>query len=169
MKHALILPPPEELRNPKISLQMRGMPPAEIRAFVVAEAISGRYEYADLFMQYAPLIAAPQRIDRHVPIEASEGLPKWVDTYLQNGAPNGERNHRLYAVARAYNDAGLTMGQCTNEAVGRARADGLTDEEITRTIESAFSAPRSIQIDPKLKARMAGNDALIRNRREIEF
>ncbi len=135
----------------------------------VVEANDTRYEYADLFMQYAPLIAAPQRIDRHVPIEASEGLPKWVDTYLQNGAPNGERNHRLYAVARAYNDAGLTMGQCTNEAVGRARADGLTDEEITRTIESAFSAPRSIQIDPKLKARMAGNDALIRNRREIEF
>ncbi len=49
MKHTLILPLPEELRNPKISLQMRGMTPAEIRAFVVAEAISGRYEYADLY------------------------------------------------------------------------------------------------------------------------
>ena len=33
MKHALILPPPEELRNPKISLQMRGMTPAEIETF----------------------------------------------------------------------------------------------------------------------------------------
>lgn len=135
----------------------------------VVEVSATRYPYADLFMQFAPLVAPRQRIDRYIPAEASEGLPKWVAGYLETGAPNGERNHRLYAVARAYNDAGLPMGQCVNEAGGRARADGLDDEEITRTIESAYAAPRSVQVDPNFKARMAGNDALIRNRREIEF
>lgn len=135
----------------------------------VIEVNANRYEYADLFMQYAPLVAPRQRIDRHIPIEASGGLEPWVEWYLQNGATEGNRNKRLYAVARAYNDAGLSMGQCMQEAGARARADGLTDEEITRTVDSAFAAPRNVLIDPKLRARMAGNDALLRNRREIEF
>lgn len=49
MKHILVLPDPSELRNPKISFRMRGMTPAEIRAFVVEETTSGRHEYADLY------------------------------------------------------------------------------------------------------------------------
>lgn len=131
----------------------------------VVEANATRYEYADLFMQFAPLVAPRQRIDRYIPVEASEGLPKWVTGYLETGAPNGERNHRLYAVARAYNDAGLPIGQCVNEAGGRARADGLDDEEITRTIESAYAAPRNPNLPQVTKDKVVMADHIQRLRR----
>lgn len=125
-----------------------------------------RFHFRDFQRRFAHLGGARElRIDRPIPIEASQGLPKWVHQYLENGAPVGDRNNRLYAVAREYKSNGVDMSQCLCEAGARARADGLHDEEIERTVHSAYEAQGVVNIDPQFKARIAAQDAIRRARR----
>lgn len=134
----------------------------------VVETTGLLHSYQDLFLEYAPLVTPRQRIDRFIPPEASSGLPRWVEDYLRTGV-TVDRNKKLFVVARTYNDCGIPIQRCKAEAGARAQADGLTTEEIERTINSAYTYTPSLPIDPRIKARMAGNDALLRNRREVQF
>lgn len=120
-----------------------------------------RYTFSMLWQQYAPLGAPPApKVRRYVPTEAIDNtLPRWVHNYIQYGAPRGERNNKLYAAARAYLDCGLTRFQAETDLVSRAAADGLSQEEINRTISSAFMATRNPDVNKTMNARYALGDA----------
>lgn len=65
-------------------------------------------------------------------------LPRWVSDYLRDGAAEGNRNNRLFAAAVEYRANGLSRMEADRDLSARARADGLRDEEIQRTIDSAW-------------------------------
>lgn len=65
-------------------------------------------------------------------------VPAWVSEYVKNGAAQGTRNNRLFAASIEYRVNGLSRIEATRDLGGRARADGLDDEEIERTIDSAW-------------------------------
>lgn len=134
-------------------------------AEIVEDMGGARFRFEDFERRFARL-GGPRElvIDRPIPIEASQGLPKWVGEYLATGAPVGERNNRLYAVAREYKANGLSASQCTAEAGARGLSDGLTDEEVDRTIRSAYAAQGVANIDPSFKTRIAAQDAMLRAR-----
>lgn len=121
------------------------------------------YHYEQFETAYAKLARpAEPVITRYVPVEASAGLPKWVEDYLNTGAPQGERNSRLYAVARELFDNGYSYADVERLAGGRAAMDGLPDEEIKTAIRSASNAPRNTpHIDRKVSGRMAAADRLL--------
>jgi hypothetical protein len=99
-----------------------------------------RYTFEALHHLYAPMGKPKQaEITRYIPHEALDRtLPNRVKTYLQTGAANGSRNSDLYYCARAYNDAGYSQFDASNDLSPRARADGLRDNDIAKTIASAF-------------------------------
>lgn len=105
-----------------------------------------RYTFEALHNLYAPLgKPKPARVTRQIPQEALDRtLPNRVKTYLQTGAARGSRNQELYYCARAYNDAGYSQFDASNELSPRARMDGLNDGEIATTITSAFKNSRSV-------------------------
>jgi hypothetical protein len=103
-----------------------------------------RYSFERLHKHYAPL-GTPERpqIRRFIPTTTTENMPRIVTDYLQNGAPEGERNHRLYVVARWYNDMGKSQMDAEQDLIPRAVADGLEQAEANNTIRSAYHAPRN--------------------------
>lgn len=68
-------------------------------------------------------------------------LPKSVEDYLASGAPEGQRNRTLLAVACQLRDIRKTHGEAEAILAGRARADGLPDWEIADVLGKAFSRP----------------------------
>ena len=70
-------------------------------------------------------------------------LPQRTINYIAHGASEGTRNDELFAAAQQARDAGMTEGAAVNAFLGRALADGLSESEARRAIQSAFSsAPR---------------------------
>lgn len=65
-------------------------------------------------------------------------LPPRTQQYLAYGAPPGSRNSELYAAAQQFYAAGYTQAEADAQLRPRARADGLADDEIDRTIASAY-------------------------------
>lgn len=130
----------------------------------VVDYFPARFHFEDFWLTYAPLAAPVEpHVNRNVPMAASGGLAQWVSDYLEGGAPVGERNARLYAVARSLFDNGYSSFDVENMAGNRARADGLPEEEITATITSAERAPRGTpNIDRQVSGRMAAADRLLR-------
>lgn len=111
---------------------------------IVHHFIPGRYHYADMELGYAPFAApAIPQVNRDLPIEASAGMPSWVEKYLNSGAIQGERNNTAYAAARALLDNGFSSAETERLIISRAVSDGLTDQEITTLLNSAHNAPRS--------------------------
>jgi hypothetical protein len=104
-----------------------------------------RYSFERLHKAYAPL-GSPERptVRRYIPTITSDDMPRWVSAYIQNGAPSGERNKQLYAVARWYNDVNKGQMQAEQDLIPRALADGLEQHEANATIRSAFHAPRNV-------------------------
>lgn len=103
-----------------------------------------RYSFARLHKAFAHL-GAPERptVRRILPVINSEDMPRVVREYIQNGAPEGQRNAKLYFIARVYNDNGKSQMQAEQDLLPRACADGLTQSEANATIKSAFHAPRN--------------------------
>ena len=127
------------------------------------EADYDRYHFDRLHKQYAPL-GTPERpaIRRAIPVISGDNLPQWVSDYMSNGAPQGERNHRLYAVARWYNDTGKSQFQAEQDLITRAMADGLAQHEANATIRSAYHAPRNAAnaLPSHIRSLMAIEDGL---------
>jgi RecA-family ATPase len=70
-------------------------------------------------------------------------LPRSVEEYFRTGAPEGERNVRLFDAATQVRDSGRTQSEAETLLNGRATADGLSESEIRTAIVSAYSrAPR---------------------------
>lgn len=122
----------------------------------------GHYGYHELYKHYAPRVApAKPVIKRQVPQTAySQDLPLWVQEYLKTGATTGERNHRLYAAARCYLDAGKSQFEAEQDLISRALADGLSQSEAKNTINSAFRNARNPQVTRTMSARYAIGDSV---------
>lgn len=121
----------------------------------------GRYNFHELYKLYAPL-GTPEKpkIRRLIPTEAlSKDLPKYVSDYIASGAPEGERNHRLYVSARFYLDAGKTQYEAEQDLLSRAQMDGLTASEARNTINSAFRNSPNPKLDRTMQARYAIGDS----------
>lgn len=121
----------------------------------------------DAFMKYGRPREA--RVTREVPDIARNynELPEWALNYLKYGAPMGGRNKRLFAVAKEYQSLGRPMLQAMNELGQRGRDDGLSQEEIDRTIQSAYEkAPTNPHdgLEPRMRAKMAAADSIIAQR-----
>ena len=67
-----------------------------------------------------------------------ESLPKCLQDYLGGGAGKGERNNTLFRIACQCLHAGLSQGEIEEALVTRAVADGLSESEARKTVESAF-------------------------------
>lgn len=105
------------------------------------DRLGDRYRFEYLHKRYAPL-AAPRYapvIRRELPVIQDGTRPKWITDYLQHGVGEGSRNHRLYVVARWFNDVGDKSSQAESELMARALADGLPQHEAVTTIKSAWS------------------------------
>lgn len=126
----------------------------------VYDFIPCRYHFSELELGYAPLAAPAQpQITRSIPIVASAGMPRWVETYLNSGAVQGERNNTAYAAARALLDNGFGTAETERLITNRALSDGLSAQEITTLLNSAENAPRSTpEIPAHLRQRMAMGD-----------
>ncbi len=132
----------------------------------IYDHIPAYYHYNELEVQYAPLAAPAQLpIRRAIPVAASVGMPRWVEEYLNTGAPKGERNSRAYAAARALLDNGFSGVEVERMVWSRASADGLDDHEIATLLRSAEMAPRNApNIDRTIHTGIATDDHLMRYR-----
>lgn len=135
-----------------------------IKCEVVAH-YGNRYHIDELYNmihRYMPReLPTPTRV---IPHEAATGLPAWVLRYIETGATQGERNVTLYKAAREYCNAGLPQMICEQEAGARAAADGLDDDEIARTIESAYRKDRQPNVPTSARQRMSFGDVVRRLR-----
>src|SRR6516225_9089050 len=68
-------------------------------------------------------------------------LPRKLRDYINNGAPEGERNSTLLWAACQYRDCGFSEADAHVVLGGRAEADGLGQDEWTATIRQAFKSP----------------------------
>lgn len=104
------------------------------------DSIGDRYKFEHLHRRYAPL-GTPKApiIKRELPVIQDGTRPKWITDYLQHGVGEGSRNHRLYVVARWFNDVGDKSANAESELMARALADGLPQHEAVTTIKSAWS------------------------------
>lgn len=78
------------------------------------------------------------RITQALPDGLQIPLPRWVLSYLESGAPVGERNNRLFAAAVEYRVNGYAQHDAYRDLGHRAALDGLHEDEIARTIDSAW-------------------------------
>lgn len=96
---------------------------------------------------------------RPLPDGVQLSLPRWCQDYLAHGAPQGERNNRLFAAAVEYKSNGYSRGEAERDLVSRAMADGLNESEAMRTIDSAWrSSLGSLNVPSHLAAMMAVDD-----------
>lgn len=119
------------------------------------------YDFMALAMEYAPLVKPEIRIERTITPAVVDHLPRFLQDYLTNGAPAGERNSSLNKAAYLYNSMGKTEAEALADLGGRARADGLDDHEIMTTIGSAYRATPAPMMDTRSR-RIAARDRKLR-------
>mgnify|MGYP000845411241 CR=1 FL=1 len=127
-------------------------PGRDARRCEVVDYLPCYYDYQQFEDAFAPLAAPRIQITRHIPTEASAGLPKWCENYLNTGARPGERNSTAYSAARCLLDNGYSITDMERMISNRALADGLDQREIEALIRSAASAPTGT---PNLPTHMA--------------
>jgi hypothetical protein len=114
------------------------------------------------FADYRALAIPSQlpAVRRELPPGAALDLPYWVQSYLEQGAPPGQRNNRLFAATIEYRVNGRAIMDAERELGARASADGLSDSEIRRTIESAWRSPHGgVNLPGHLRAIAAADDS----------
>lgn len=123
-----------------------------------------RFQFTSLERFYSWAAPMPQaQVQRTInPNAFDRNLPRWVNDYLQTGAMVGDRNHRLYAAARCYLDAGLSKADAIDALLPRGQADGLSESEVLTTIYSAFNNTPNPQLPRHMQARMAAADRQMR-------
>ena len=70
----------------------------------------------------------------------NSGLLKSLREYLQNGVSE-HRNDKVFWAAGQFRDAGYSQADATAVLLARGLADGLSDKEIRKTIDSAYRRP----------------------------
>jgi hypothetical protein len=66
-------------------------------------------------------------------------MPRSVRIYLSTSIEEGARNHELLHASCQMRDEGFSLDETLRILTGKAIADGLSEEESVKTIESAFS------------------------------
>lgn len=91
-------------------------------------------------------LAQPQTHDlrREFKAHKPEGTPAYITWYLDTAHPEGERNNRLNWTAHKMHSDGFTQREAEVLLIHRALADGLSEKEAARTIQSAFNATRGV-------------------------
>lgn len=104
------------------------------------------YNYIDLELEYAPLVAPERRQTERKDsgLQGADNAPEWVKQYVQYGAAQGARNDTLFKAACVYAALGIAKHEAYNVLGQRARLDGLSDGEIDTAIESAYGSERSM-------------------------
>lgn len=124
------------------------------------DAYDTRWTWSKLhaaFARYAPL--EPPKVTREIPASARDKqIPPWIQAWLNETTPQGQRNKTLYTHCRTLLDNGFSQIEVEGIVYSKAQRDGLEDYEIERTINSAAKAPRGGGSDP-LYARMAWADS----------
>ena len=119
-----------------------------------------RYQLADFqaYINKARVNDVP-RVARDLPAGLRLDLPQWVRAYLEGGEAEGRRNSMLFAATIEYRANGYSRSDADRDLVSRALADGLTEEETRRTMDSAWKSPYGDpNIPDYLKISMAAAD-----------
>ena len=128
------------------------MKPARNGARCEVIEVSGKAYRIEQFAAYALELHPYKHYDLPaLPDDLRGKLPQSAIDYLQHGEARGNRNNRLFVVARHYNDARYTLADAERDLLPRALADGLRQQEATATIRKAFTYPPST---PSLPRRM---------------
>jgi hypothetical protein len=126
----------------------------------VLDCLPAYYDYAVLGPQLRRF--APRETPRPTRILSYEStdpnLPRYVEDFKQYGAPQGERNHRLYVCACFYRDHGYTQMQAENDLAPVVTGGDFSHEEAMRTISSAYREPARPALPRNISARMAIGD-----------
>lgn len=134
----------------------------------VLDCIPVFYDYDVLgpeLRRYAPRDVI--RTTRHIPMSAvDKSLPRYVLDFIEHGAPQGERNHRLYVCAAFYRDHGYTQMQAESDLGPVLVGSDFTHEEAMRTISSAFRGAPSPALPSYMTSRMAMGDTRKRARKD---
>jgi hypothetical protein len=114
----------------------------------------------DSFTEYVALGRVQQRpaVTRVLPADVRLPLRRWVIEYIHSGAPEGERNSRLYAATIEFRANGFTRDETDRVLIPRAVADGLDNTEIHRTMESAWRSGKGTNNLPDHLAAIAASD-----------
>ncbi len=72
-----------------------------------------------------------------------EGLSRRTLMFLHAGAPEGERNHSLFAAACDYAGCGVPQAQAEADLLSAGARCGLTDQEILSCVRSAYGKSRT--------------------------
>jgi hypothetical protein len=101
-----------------------------------------RYQLSDFqtYIDKARVHDVP-RVTCPLPDGLRLSLPKWVLAYLEGGEAEGRRNSMLFAATIEYRANGYSRVDADRDLVARAMADGLTEEETRRTMDSAWKSP----------------------------
>ena len=109
---------------------------------ILASRPDAEYELDD--MGITPLEAvnpSATATPREIETGASEPHPATL-YFINNGAPAGERNSRLFTCACDLNGRGYTEQEAIDLLIRPAMNSGLTPVEIEQSIKSAYSKPR---------------------------
>jgi RecA-family ATPase len=68
-------------------------------------------------------------------------LPQRTLDYLAHGAGKGNRNPELYHAAQQFRDAGYSQAEAEPRLIARGMADGLSEAECRKTIDSGYDGP----------------------------
>ncbi len=92
------------------------------------------------FVEYTALGIPPPRqtCDVRLADGARLALPRWVQRYLEAGAPGGRRNRTLFGAAIEAKANGYDQAEAAALLLPRALADGLSENEAKRTVASAY-------------------------------
>jgi len=130
----------------------------------IIDWLPGEVRYED-FEQYRLLAQPPTpRLQRELPRHAPQDLPAYVNWYLDTPQPVGQRNSALNWTAYKMNADGYAQTEAARLLAPRATADGLDEDEINKTVASAFRAAPAAPgyISGQNKVRMRAGDAVRR-------
>lgn len=131
------------------------------RCVVLSETAAATYDYRELEMTYAPLVHSEIQMLRPTLNVPSADLPAVLRDYLANGTAQGGRNDALNKAAYLYHALGKSQSEALRDLGARAAADGLSDNEIETTINSAYRAAVTPMLTLAQK-RIAGRDKSLR-------
>lgn len=125
----------------------------------VIDFLPAQYSYMDMELAYAPLVRpAVYEPTRSFPMVSDKHMPAWCERYLATGEAEGNRNNRLYVVTRALLDNGFTISEIEMSVKSRALADGLTQEAVDKTFNSAVRAERGNPSGDTMRLRAGAAD-----------
>jgi len=96
-------------------------------------------------------------------------MPGFLEYYMNTSIGKGERNSALFFATKCAIENGLSESDVWNDLAAKARADGLSDKEIERTIRSALSKPVDFRYKKQSDYRQSDTPIRIRPQKAAPF